>query len=183
MARLIGIAGSLRRGSINRALLRAAARNMPAGSELVIADIGDIPLYNGDVEDSEGIPAAVSELQDQIAASDGLVIATPEYNSGMPGVLKNVMDWLSRPPEQIGRVFRDRPVAVMGASPGGFGTVSAQATWLPVLKALGARTWSGGRMLVSGAGKVFDADGEMIEESVRERLATFMLGFVEFASG
>jgi NAD(P)H-dependent FMN reductase len=180
MARLIGIAGSLRSGSINRALLRAAADNMPRGSELVIADIGQIPLYNGDVEDSEGIPAAVSRLQDQIAGSDGLVIATPEYNSGMPGVLKNVMDWLSRPPEQIGRVFRGRPVAIMGASPGGFGTVSAQGTWLPVLKTLGARTWSGGRMLVSGAGKVFDEDGQLIDDSVRKRLASFMADFVEF---
>lgn len=183
MASLVGIAGSLRTGSINRALLRAAAQVMPAGSDLVIADIADIPLYNGDLEESEGIPDAVSALQDQIAGSDGLVIATPEYNSGMPGVLKNTMDWLSRPPEQIGRVFRNRPVAVMGASPGGFGTVSAQATWLPVLKALGARTWSGGRMLVSGAGKVFDENGEMIDEAVRERLAAFMAGFVDYTGG
>lgn len=180
MARLIGIAGSLRRGSINRALLRAAAEVMPAGSDMVIADIGDIPLYNGDLEESEGIPGAVSVLQDLIAGSDGMVIATPEYNSGMPGVLKNTMDWLSRPPEQIGRVFRGRPVAIMGASPGGFGTVSAQGTWLPVLKALGARTWSGGRMLVSGAGKVFDDDGQIIDDSVRKRLASFMADFVEF---
>lgn len=183
MANLIGVAGSLRRNSINRALLRAAAGVMPSGSELAIADVAGIPLYNGDLEEAEGVPAAVRQLQDQIAASDGLVIATPEYNSGMPGVLKNVMDWLSRPPEQIGRVFRDRPVALMGASPGGFGTVSAQATWLPVMKALGARTWSGGRMLVSGAGKVFDDGGEMIDESVRDRLATFMAGFVEFTGG
>lgn len=182
MASLIGIAGSLRKGSINRALLRAATEVMPAGSDMVIADIGDIPLYNGDLEESTGIPDAVGALQDQIAGSDGLVIATPEYNSGMPGVLKNTMDWLSRPPEQIGRVFRERPVAIMGASPGGFGTVSAQATWLPVLKALGARTWAGGRMLVSGAGKVFDENGEMIDEAVRDRLATFMAGFVGFAS-
>ena len=181
MTRLIGIAGSLRKGSINRALLGAAARAMPDDSELVIAAIRDIPLYNGDLEESEGIPAAVSALQDQIAGSAGLVIATPEYNSGMPGVLKNVMDWLSRPPEQIGRVFRDRPVAIMGASPGGFGTISAQATWLPVLKALGARTWSGGRMLVSGAGKVFDDDGRMIDEAVMERLSGFMADFVDFA--
>ena len=182
MAELIGIAGSLRTGSINRALLRAAAESVPGGSSMEIASIRGIPLYDGDLEAAEGVPEAVTRLQDQIAASDGLIIATPEYNNSIPGVLKNALDWLSRPGSEIRRVFGGRPVAIMGASPGGFGTVMSQAAWLPVMRMFGVRLWNGGRMIVSRAGDVFDENGEMIDEEVRERLRTFMKGFVEFAS-
>jgi len=180
MTKLVGIAGSLRAGSLNMALLKASAGLLPDGATMEIGSIAAIPLYNADVEQTDGIPEAVARLQDQIAAADGLVIATPEYNNAMPGVLKNAMDWLSRPPKQIPRVFGDLPVALMGASPGGFGTVLAQAAWLPVLKTLGARPWAGARMLVSRAAQSFDANGELNDDSLGERIREFMAGFVKF---
>ncbi len=120
MIKIIGITGSLRSGSFNTALLRVAAGLMPSGAMLETATLKGIPLYDGDIEANEGIPQAVIALQEQIAAADGLLLATPEYNNSMPGVFKNAIDWLSRPPSDIGRVFGGRPVAVMGASPGGW---------------------------------------------------------------
>jgi chromate reductase len=155
MTHLIGLSGSLRRGSFNSALLRAAEARMPEGSTLTIASIRGIPLYDGDEEAVDGVPEVVARLKDQIAAADGLLIATPEYNNGIPGVAKNAIDWLSRPAADIGRVFGGRPVALLGASPGGFGTILSQSAWLPVLRTLGAELWSGGRLLVARAGQVF----------------------------
>jgi len=94
-----------------------------------------VPLYDGDVE-AAGIPPGVTRLKDQIAAADGLLIVSPEYNHTMPGVLKNAIDWCSRPPADIGRVFKGRPVAIIGASPGPFGTARGQHSWLPALRAV-----------------------------------------------
>ena len=181
MTTLIGISGSLRRQSFNSALLRAAATMMPEGSVLQIADIADIPLYNGDVESASGIPAAVARLKEQIAASDGLLIATPEYNNSIPGVLKNTIDWLSRPGSDIPAVFSGKAVAVMGASPGPFGTLLSQTAWLPVLRTLRTRPWFEGRMMVSRAATVFDEHGELIDEKIRGQLRGFVEGFVSFA--
>lgn len=135
MTTIIGIAGSLRTGSINSAVLRAAAQFMPAGSTLEIASIKGIPLYDGDLEAQEGIPQPVTDLKDRIAAADGLLLATPEYNNSIPGVFKNAIDWLSRPSADIPRGFHNRSTAIIGASPSGFGTVLAQNAWLPVLRA------------------------------------------------
>lgn len=180
MTRIIGISGSLRKHSFNTALLRTAAGMMPQGCELDIRSIAGIPLYNGDDETEHGLPAAVVELKQAIAASDGLLISTPEYNNAMPGVLKNAIDWLSRPPEDVSRVFGGRPLALMGATPGGFGTVLAQAAWLPVFRTLGTRFWSSGKLMVPGASRVFDAQGELADEQLRERLAAFVKGFVAF---
>src|SRR2546425_3048293 len=117
MSRIVAIAGSLRRGSFNAALLRAAAALAPEDVTLEIATIKGIPLYDGDVESADGIPPIVAALKDSIATADGLLLATPEYNNSMPGVLKNAIDWLSRPPADIPRVFGNRPVAIIGASP------------------------------------------------------------------
>ena len=156
MTKIIGVSGSLRRGSFNSALLRAAAALMPVGVELKIERIEGIPLYNGDVEASEGIPTRVAELKTAIAEADGLLLATPEYNNSMPGVFKNAIDWLSRPASDIPSVFGAKPVAVMGASQGGFGTILSQNAWLPVLRTLGTKAWFGGRLLVSRAQTVFD---------------------------
>lgn len=182
MITLLGISGSTRRGSLNSALLGAAASSMPQGSELRIESIASIPLYNADEEAARGIPEPVAALKDLIAAADGLLLATPEYNNSMPGVAKNAIDWLSRPPADIPRVFGGKPVAIAGASPGGFGTVLSQNAWLPVFKTLGADLWSGGRLLVSRAGGVFDANGEITDAAMRENLRKFVAGFVAYVS-
>ncbi|MDB5768194.1 MAG: NADPH:quinone oxidoreductase [Collimonas fungivorans] len=180
MSKIVGVAGSLRSGSLNAALLRAAAELMPAGSELEIGTIKGIPLYDGDLEQAEGIPPAVALLKEQIAVADALLLVTPEYNNSMPGVFKNALDWLSRPPADSARIFRGRRVAVIGASPGGFGTVLSQNAWLPVLRTLGMQPWFGGRLMVSHAGKVFNESGELVDEQVREQLREFNRNFVEF---
>ena len=180
MVDLIGISGSLRAGSLNTGLLRAATALVPDGVTLTIGAIDAIPLYNGDVEARDGIPAAVETLKDQIAAGDGLILATPEYNNAIPGVLKNAVDWLTRPPDDIGRVFRGKPVALMGATPGGFGTTLAQTAWLPVLRTLGTEPWFGARMLVARAGDAFDAAGTLSDDDVSERLGDYLAGFADF---
>lgn len=182
MTRILGISGSLRSASYNTRLLNVARSLAPSGVEFETATLHGIPLYDGDIEQRDGIPATVNALKEHIMASDGVILATPEYNNGIPGVFKNAIDWLSRPPADISRVFGGRPFAVIGASPGGFGTVLAQAAWLPVLRTLGAVTWSGGRLLVSRAGQVFDAAGEIGDEELRQRIATFVSGFADFAS-
>jgi len=181
MTTIVGISGSLRRGSFNASLLRAAATMMPAGSTLAIGSIAAVPLYNGDDEAANGIPAAVKTLKDAIAAADGLLYVTPEYNNSVPGVAKNAIDWLSRPAADIARVFGGKPVGVIGASPGGFGTILAQNAWLPVFRTLGADFWAGGRMLVSRAGTVFDGDGNLVDERIRESLSHYLTGFVAYA--
>ncbi|TFZ05686.1 NAD(P)H-dependent oxidoreductase [Ramlibacter henchirensis] len=178
MTTILGLSGSLRSGSYNTALLRAAAGLMPAGSTLEIATLHGIPLYDGDAEARDGIPAAVQRLKERIVDCDALLLATPEYNNGVPGVLKNGIDWLSRPNTDIARVFGNRSVAVIGASPGGFGTVLAQNAWLPVLRTLGTRPWFGGRLQVSRAGQVFNESGEMVDEKMKAQLQQFLQGFV-----
>ena len=180
MTRIICIAGSLRRGSFNAALLRAAAELAPNGVTLEIASIRDIPLYDGDHEATAGIPQPVTVLKEQIATSDGLLISTPEYNNSFPGVVKNAIDWLTRPAADIPRVFGNRPVAIIGASPGGFGTILAQDAWLPVLRTLGTRPWFGGRLMVSRAAGVFNEAGDLTDEATRHQLRKFVGGFAEF---
>jgi len=180
LSTIVGISGSLRRGSFNALLLRAAAELAPAGTTIAIESIREIPLYDADVETSTGIPGAVQALKDKIANAAGLLIATPEYNNSIPGVAKNAIDWLSRPPADIPRVFGSKPVVVMGATTGQNGTLLAQSAWLPVLRTLGTAYWSGGRMIVSGAGKLFEADGRLADEATRARLKTFVEGFAAF---
>ncbi|HZF16636.1 MAG TPA: NADPH-dependent FMN reductase [Steroidobacteraceae bacterium] len=180
MARIVGISGSLRAKSFNTALLRAAVEHMPAGVTLEVASIAGIPLYDGDVEAKDGIPAAVTALKEKIIASDGVLIVTPEYNNSLPGVLKNAIDWLSRPPGDVPKVFIGRPVAVIGASPGPYGTILSQNAWLSVIRTLRMRPWFGARLMVAHADKVFNEAGALVDEGVRKQLQTFLKGYAEF---
>jgi len=182
MTRILGISGSLRAASFNTALLRAAQQVAGDGIELEAATLHGIPLYDGDAEAANGIPEAVSALKERVVASDGVLLVTPEYNNGVPGVFKNAIDWLSRPANDIARVFGGRPFALVGASPGGFGTILSQDHWLPVLKTLGVDLWAGSKLYVSRAGQAFDANGELVDDKVRAQLADFVRGFAAFAA-
>lgn len=181
--RIVLLSGSIRRGSLNTALARALAELAPDGCETEVVTIADIPVYDGDLEESEGIPAAVEALKDKVAAADGLVLVTPEYNQGVPGPFKNAIDWMTRPPSDIGRVFGRKPVALCGATPGSGATRSAQYAWLPTLRALQTRLYSDKTLLVPGAGDRFDDQGRLIDEDIRKRAASLIEGFCEFVRG
>ena len=180
MKKIIGIAGSVRGGSLNQALLHAAVQLAPPGTLVEVRSIRGIPLYDGDREASDGIPEEVRSLKDAITEADALLLVTPEYNNSIPGRFKNAIDWLSRPPRDRDRVFGNKPVAVIGASPGAFGTMMAQAAWLPVLRALRMRQYFGASLYVSRAHEAFDDDGRLADEAVRERLRNFLEGFAAF---
>jgi NAD(P)H-dependent FMN reductase len=181
MVTIIGLCGSLRNGSFNRKLLETAVELSPLGTTIEPESIGDIPLYDADVEE-QGMPLAVQRLKDRIAQADGLLIVTPEYNNSMPGVLKNAIDWLSRPAEDIPRVFRGRPVAILGATIGSGGTALSQAAWLPVLRFLGMRPWFERAVLISDVARQFDGDGHLADAATRQRIRAFVEGFGAFAA-
>lgn len=180
MTRIIGIAGSVRKASYNAALLRSAAELAPADCIVEIASIKDIPLYDGDLEAESGIPAPATALKDLIAGADGLLLVTPEYNNSIPGVFKNAIDWMTRPAADIPRVFGSRAVGLIGATPGGMGTTFSQTAWLPVLRTLGTRPFFEKSLYVSGAAKIFDAEGKLIDKDLRERLRIYMEQFAAF---
>ena len=182
MIQLLGISGSLRAPSFNTALLRAAQRHTGEGVQLEAATLHGVPLYDGDLEQREGTPDAVRVLKEQILTSDGLLLVTPEYNNGIPGVFKNAIDWLSRPTPGLPDVLRGRPAALIGASTGGFGTILSQGHWLPVLKAVGLLVWSGNRLLVSKSASVFGTDGALTDEAVGKQLAEFLAGFAAYVA-
>lgn len=138
-----------------------------------------IPVYDGDTEAEHGIPQAVVDLKEAIAAADGILVATPEYNASFPGALKNAIDWCTRPPADIGRVFGGKPFGLMGATPGAWGTKAAQAAWLPVLRALDVVPWLGGQLYVPKASAAFQ-DGQLVDDGLAGRLETFMAGFDAF---
>lgn len=153
---------------------------MPEGATLDVGTIAGIPLYDGDLEADQGLPLAAVTLKDQIAEADGLLLATPEYNNSIPGVFKNAVDWTTRPAADIERVFGGKSVAIMGASPGAFGTLLSQNAWLPVLRTLGVDLWSSGRMLVPRAQAAFDEAGNLTDAKSKERLDAFLQGFVAY---
>lgn len=177
--RVLGISGSLRAGSYNTALLRAAERLLPAGAELeILGGLRDVPAYVED-DDTEPAPAAVARLRAAIAAADALLVATPEYNGSVPGWLKNVIDWASRP--RGASVLRFKPVAVIGATTGSFGAVWAQADLRKVLATAGARVVDG-ELGVARAHEAFGPDGELLDEGGREVLRGLVTLLVEEAS-
>jgi len=177
MTTIIGLSGSLRAGSLNTALLRAVPELTPPDMRIDIASIKGIPLYDGDLEQAEGIPDIVTVLKNRIAGANGLLLVTPEYNSSIPGAFKNAIDWLSRPARDIPRIFGGKPVAIMGATPGRAGTRLAQTAWLPVLRTLGAQLWTGKQLYVAEAATVFDREGRLTDAKVRELVGEFMAGF------
>ena len=175
--------GSLRKASFNAMIARALPELAPDGVTVRLLDsVGDYPHYDADLQ-AEGFPAIVTRTADAIRSADALVFVTPEYNYSIPGALKNAIDWLSRPADDIPRVFGGRPFALAGASPGGFGTVLSQAHWLPVLKTLGVDLWAGGRLLASRSGSLFDADGALVDDKLRTQLAAFVQGFAGYVAG
>ncbi|WP_313353177.1 NADPH-dependent FMN reductase [Paracoccus sp. (in: a-proteobacteria)] len=172
---ILGLSGSLRRASFNTGLLRAAADLAPEGVQIQIGSIREVPLYDGDLETASGLPEPVRVLQSQLAAADALLLVTPEYNNGVPGVFKNAIDWMSRGDGLA--MFVGKPVAVIGASPGGFGTILSQSHWLPVLRTLKAALWTEGRLMVSRARSVFDDQGNLTDDKTRTQLRDFLRGF------
>ena len=181
MTKLVAISGSLRKASFNTALLRAALDMAPDGVGIVEGSIHGIPLYDGDVEAADGIPEAVTRLKDLVADADGVILFTPEYNNGIPGVFKNAIDWMSRPSSDIGRVFGGKPFAITGASPGNFGTLLSQEAWLPIMRTLGTVPWFGQKLMVSRAGTVIQ-DGRIADEATEKKLRDFVAGFALFAA-
>ena len=162
--RILGFAGSLRRASYNRGLIRAAAELAPPGMSLEVFDLSSIPMYNQDVEDA-GEPQSVVAFKRAIAESDALLVATPEYNHGLPGVLKNALDWASRP--RVTSPLRDRSVAIMGASPGRGSTARAQAQLRDAFVFTGACVMPLPELLIGSAAEHFDPDGSLADPALR----------------
>lgn len=177
--RILALGGSLREASMNRALLEEAAALTPTGTELDCSQlrvIGSLPLFNQDLLDREGQPGGVAQLKDAVRGADGLLIATPEYNWGIPGFLKNAIDWASRPSNDIPYVFGDLPVALIGAG-GGAGTRFAQNAWLSVFRFLKMRPWFGQSLYVERAQERFDEHNRLTDDATREQLLAVMTGF------
>jgi len=178
--KILGISGSLRSGSHNTDLLRAAAELLPPGVELELWDgLKAVPPYDAD-DDVQPAPATVTELREAIAAADAVLFATPEYNSSVPGVLKNALDWVSRPLKT--NALRNKPVAVVGASTGAFGAVWAQAELRKVLAAIGARVLEGD-LAAGHAPSRFDEDGRLVDPELREQLGEVVDGLVTEVRG
>lgn len=175
--KLAALVGSLRKASLNRALLKAAIEAAPAGVEVEILEIGDLPLYNSDVQE-QGMPAAVTALAEGLARAQGILVATPEYNYSVPGVLKNAIDWLSRVEKQP---FGGKPLGILGASMGQLGTARCQYHLRQVMVFLDAHVMNRPEVMVGAAHTKFDGDGKLTDASTREHLAKFMAAFQAFA--
>ena len=165
--RILGFAGSLRKGSYNRALLRVAAELMPKNAVFEVFDLAGIPPFNQDLETQP--PEEVKNLKARIKAADAILIATPEYNYSIPGVLKNAIDWASRP--YLDNAFNDKPVVMMGASSGMLGTARAQYHLRQCFVFLNIHTVNKPEVMVNFAPEKFDADGRLKDEKTRKRIA------------
>ncbi|MCK5273579.1 MAG: NAD(P)H-dependent oxidoreductase [Alphaproteobacteria bacterium] len=181
MTVIIGLSGSLRKGSFNTALLHVAAEVAPAGCTVRAESIRGIPLYDADLEASDP-PAAVTDLQAKIEAADGLLLVSPEYNQSIPGVFKNAIDWLSSFPLGGDKIFRGLPVGLVGVSAMWSGTLGAQTAWLPVFRRLAMKPYMGATLYVGGARDKFDVGGSLTDSHTREALAGWMAGFADFVA-
>lgn len=171
--RIVAFCGSLRRASFNRALLRTCIELAPQGMDFDAAEIGDVPLFNEDVE-VNGFPEPAQRLRAQVAAADGLLFVTPEYNTGVPGVLKNAIDWVSRPPDQP---FRGKPAAVLGASRSILGSVRGQMALRQSAIWLDLHFMNRPEVFVGRAHEMFDADLRLTDERTRLAVGKFMEAF------
>ena len=172
--RILGIPGSLRAGSLNRSLLRATHALAPNKTRIEIFDLSSIPLYNGDVE-AAGDPAEVTAFKEAIRASHGVLMATPEYNHGVPGVMKNAIDWASRPPQNS--ALNGKPVGIIGASPGMIGSARGQSQLRQAFAFTNSYCMPQPEILVSHAHKKFDAEGRLIDSTTAEFLRQYLLAF------
>jgi chromate reductase len=175
---MLGIPGSLRAGSYNLGLLRAAGELLPSGVGLDIFRLDDIPPYNADVQ-ARGDPEPVQELKRRIIAADAVLIATPEYNYSVPGVLKNALDWASRPPKTC--CLRQKPIGIVGASGGESGTMRAQLALRQVFVFTGSYVMVQPEFRVPNATQKCDAEGKLIDDELRERLRAFVVALVDWA--
>lgn len=169
---VVAFAGSLRRASYNRGLIRAAAALAPHGVTIVTIDLEGIPFYNQDLEDA-GEPPPVGRFKRAIATADALLVATPEYNHGIPGVLKNAIDWASRPRQTS--PLRDKPIAIMGASPGRGATARAQAQLRETFVFTGACVMPQPELLIGGATALFDDDGDLVDRATGDYVSGLVL--------
>jgi len=172
--RILGFAGSLRRGSYNRALLHAAQGLAPEGMTIEIFDLVEVPLYNADVE-AQGDPPGVAAFKQAIRAADGLLMVTPEYNHGVPGVMKNAIDWASRPPQDA--VLARKPVGLLGASPGMTGSARGQSQLRQAFEFTNSYCMPQPEVLVARAHEKFDAEGKLTDETTAKFLGTWLVAF------
>ena len=173
----LGISGSLRRQSLNTAALRACAKHVPPGVTMDLADISAIPLYNEEIRE-QGLPDAVHKLREQILSADAIVIATPEYNFSIPGVLKNAIDWASRPPSQP---FDGKPIALISASPGGVGGARAQYHLRQVFIYLNGLILNRPEVMMSAAHTKFDAQGELTDAAATDQLKALLAALADWS--
>lgn len=171
--KVLGICGSLRKASLNMAALRACTDLLPAGMTLEIGSIADLPMFNQDVLD-QGMPAPVKRFRDQVAAADGLLIASPEYNFSIPSPLKNAIDWGSRAPNQV---FHEKPVAIFTVAPGPVGGTRAQYDLRRVLSQLWGHVLPRPEVFITHAAGKFDAQGALSDETTRKFLRELLAGF------
>ena len=174
--RILGVAASLRRASLNGGLLRAAREMSPEDVVYDGFDLGRIPFFNADVE-AEGDPAPVAELKQKIQAADAVLIASPEYDYAVPGVLVTALDWALRPPTPL----RHKPVGIIGASPGASGTARSQMILRQILLHAPAYVMPEPQILVGSARQRFDEEGNLADEETRERLERFVVALREWS--
>jgi chromate reductase len=175
--RILGVAGSLRAGSFNRALLRAAVELAPEGVAIETFDLHEVPLYNGDVE-AAGDPPGVAAFKAAIAAADGVLFVTPEYNHGVPGVMKNAVDWASRPPREA--PLGGKPVGLIGASPGITGSARGQSQLRQAFEFTNSYCMPQPELLVFKAHEKFDGEGRLTDAATGEYLQRYLAAFGEW---